>query len=398
MIYAENNNIVFLFGYNPTNFLFFFLNSIVTDVCFHPEGHTIAGCSSDNSIKLWDVRSGQIIQHYKAHDKCVNKISFHPSGNFLLSGSDDSVLKIWDIREGHLLYSLKAHKKPVFAVAFSSDGSKFVSGGGDKHALVWDSHLPSEIPVEESVMPSEDSRISLQMRSKPSGMISQKQQQQQQQPVPSTPARNNLSHNMKSIPLPTPTPTPPPAAPVFKGDVSPARELSFSVENENESPLLETALNDTVDINEHFQALSLPHCAHMPVEHPSSDEQQTLPSNMSVTLNNKSTLDEQIQKSQQPQIPQMPQQATLSPEIKGAMEFMVSQIRLLTESMGVLQERVTLVEDKLALVAKHSKCSCDVCQCAKSDAVSNEMNVTEKIIESEAEENKVADELEKMEV
>lgn len=42
---------------------------------------------TDNTIKVWDVRTHQLLQHYKAHTGPVTNIAFHPSGNFLISSS-----------------------------------------------------------------------------------------------------------------------------------------------------------------------------------------------------------------------------------------------------------------------------------------------------------------------
>lgn len=67
---------------------------MVTGVAFHPDGTCVASCSADNTIKLWDVRTNQLLQHYPAHADTVNSISFHPTGNFLLSSSNDATLKV----------------------------------------------------------------------------------------------------------------------------------------------------------------------------------------------------------------------------------------------------------------------------------------------------------------
>jgi centriolar protein POC1 len=51
-----------------------------------------------------------LIQHYDAHAGPVTSISFHPSGNYLVSSSDDSTLKIWDLKMGQILYTLYGHQ------------------------------------------------------------------------------------------------------------------------------------------------------------------------------------------------------------------------------------------------------------------------------------------------
>jgi hypothetical protein len=106
-------------------------------VRFHPDGTILASCSADHTIKLFDVRTHQLLQHYEAHEGAVNSIEFHPSGDFLLSASDDTALKVWDLREGHQLYTIHGHQSSVLAASFSPAGDYFVSGGCDELVMVW---------------------------------------------------------------------------------------------------------------------------------------------------------------------------------------------------------------------------------------------------------------------
>lgn len=108
---------------------------------FINDGNTVASCSVDKTIKLWDVKSHQLIQHYPAHSESVTSISVHPSGNYLLSSSLDSKLKIWDLREGRLLYTLQGHEGAINSACFSADGHFIASGGADQLIMVWKSNL-----------------------------------------------------------------------------------------------------------------------------------------------------------------------------------------------------------------------------------------------------------------
>jgi centriolar protein POC1 len=130
--------------------------SVVNKVAFHMDGRTIAACSADHSLKLWDSRTHQLIQHYPAHNDSVTDMSLHPvsptlsslfdltpnqSGNYILTSSKDSSMRIWDIREGRLIYTLHGHTGPTLAANFSQDGSFFASGGVDQLVMVWRSNL-----------------------------------------------------------------------------------------------------------------------------------------------------------------------------------------------------------------------------------------------------------------
>ena len=108
---------------------------------FHPDGTCIASGSSDRSIKIWDIRSQRLLQHYDAHQDGVNSVAFHPNGRFLLSASNDSTIKIWDLRQGHILYTLYGHEGASTDVNFSPCGDYFCSAGIDSVVMVWKSNL-----------------------------------------------------------------------------------------------------------------------------------------------------------------------------------------------------------------------------------------------------------------
>ena len=108
---------------------------------FHKEGNCVASGSSDKTIKMWDVRSHLLIQHYAAHDSAVTSLSLHDSGYYLLSASRDSTMRIWDLREGRLLFTMQSHIGPVNSAVFSRDGHFFASGGTDELVMVWKSNL-----------------------------------------------------------------------------------------------------------------------------------------------------------------------------------------------------------------------------------------------------------------
>jgi WD40 repeat protein len=54
----------------------------------------------DNTIKLWNVETGEEIRTLKGHDSSVNSVNFSPDGKTLVSGSWDNTIKLWNVETG----------------------------------------------------------------------------------------------------------------------------------------------------------------------------------------------------------------------------------------------------------------------------------------------------------
>ena len=127
------------------------LNCHVNSLMFHPSGTCIAAGNSDSTIKIWDIRTNKLLQHYQTHTDEVNSVCLHPSGNLLISASSDSTLKLFDLLEGRLIYTLHGHQpKKAVAVAFSHCGEYFASGGADNQLLYWKTNLSSYFNQENN--------------------------------------------------------------------------------------------------------------------------------------------------------------------------------------------------------------------------------------------------------
>lgn len=55
----------FHLGFMCEMIFFFFLQSYASHVDFHPSGTCIAAACTDNSVKVWDIRSHKMLQHYQ---------------------------------------------------------------------------------------------------------------------------------------------------------------------------------------------------------------------------------------------------------------------------------------------------------------------------------------------
>jgi hypothetical protein len=101
-------------------------------------------------VRVYDVAKNTVVRTIQAHNrpavKAVYCLAFSPDGKQLLSGSEDQTLKLWDASTGNLIREFKAHdakafpkghRDAVYCLAFSPDGKTVASGGADRTIKLW---------------------------------------------------------------------------------------------------------------------------------------------------------------------------------------------------------------------------------------------------------------------
>ena len=62
----------------------------------------MASCD-DKFVYLWDLNTKKPIQTYKEHSGVIHKVKFHSLGNFLASCSHDKKIKLYDLRSQNVI-------------------------------------------------------------------------------------------------------------------------------------------------------------------------------------------------------------------------------------------------------------------------------------------------------
>ncbi|MGI2906171.1 trypsin-like peptidase domain-containing protein [Tolypothrix sp. VBCCA 56010] len=112
-------------------------------VAFSPDGRTLASSGYDTTIKIWNLATGQVIRTLNGHSAAVGSVAISPDGRTLASGSvaggsDDKTIKIWNLATWQVIHTLNGHSNSsVFSVAFSPDGRTLASGGNDATIEIW---------------------------------------------------------------------------------------------------------------------------------------------------------------------------------------------------------------------------------------------------------------------
>ncbi|MCP4697230.1 MAG: hypothetical protein GY862_10315 [Gammaproteobacteria bacterium] len=119
----------------------------VNSVAFSPDGHHALSGSDDNTLNLWDIKTGTEIRSFSGHTDDVHSVAFSPNGHQALSGSDDGTLKLWNIETGTEIRSFYGGGGGIYSVAFSPDGRHALSGGwgGDYTLKLWEIDTGTEV-------------------------------------------------------------------------------------------------------------------------------------------------------------------------------------------------------------------------------------------------------------
>lgn len=109
----------------------------VLSATFSPDGEALATCDNAYTIRLWEVKTGQLLTLYQGHTHWIRSVAFSPTGDVLASGGADRTVRLWQRSTGQCTQVLIGHEEEVFSVAFSPDGQQLASASGDGTVKVW---------------------------------------------------------------------------------------------------------------------------------------------------------------------------------------------------------------------------------------------------------------------
>lgn len=138
----------------------------------------LASGSNDQSVRVWDIASGECKADLRGHDHVVECVVFVPvnayeylrelvgyqgmvvasptpdgkplnsskqvkvaaqaPGQYVVSGSRDKTLKLFDVATQQLLHTFNGHDNWVRGITFHPNGRYFLSVSDDKTLKIWD--------------------------------------------------------------------------------------------------------------------------------------------------------------------------------------------------------------------------------------------------------------------
>jgi WD40 repeat protein len=110
-----------------------------------PKGYILASGGADQSIRLWNLKTGQLLHRFLGHQGPVQTLSISPNGRRLVSGSLDRTILAWNLHRRALTDRFFSHSGSpyshccgaVYGVSYSPDGRVIASASADTTIKLW---------------------------------------------------------------------------------------------------------------------------------------------------------------------------------------------------------------------------------------------------------------------
>jgi WD40 repeat protein len=105
----------------------------ITSLAITPDGQILASGSYDKTIKLWNLKTGQLINTLTGHNSWVRSIAISPNGQILASAggslepNTDTNIRLWNLKTGELIRTIQGQPNSTSFVGFSADGQTLIT-------------------------------------------------------------------------------------------------------------------------------------------------------------------------------------------------------------------------------------------------------------------------------
>ncbi|KAI6595264.1 translation initiation factor eIF3 subunit [Pyricularia oryzae] len=97
----------------------------LTQVKFNPDGDLIFSVAKDQHICVWFAHNGERLGTYHGHQGAIWTVDCDPTSTIIATGSADNTIKLWEIKTGRCLHTWE-FPTAVKRVEFSPDGTRLL--------------------------------------------------------------------------------------------------------------------------------------------------------------------------------------------------------------------------------------------------------------------------------
>ncbi len=110
----------------------------VSSCAMSAQGLVISG-SYDCTVKLWNLKTGDLLKTIEAHSDRVNAVALSADGQSFASACQNGTIKAWKLGKGKVeeIFRLEAHQAAVTCIQFSVNGELLITGSEDKTVKIW---------------------------------------------------------------------------------------------------------------------------------------------------------------------------------------------------------------------------------------------------------------------
>lgn len=124
---------------------------IVLSLAFSADGRLLASSAEDDTIRIWDIATGETQHVLEGHSDAAMHVAFSPDGTQLASGGLDNTLRLWEVASGQPIGVYDELTSPIISTAFTEDNGRLVGLATDGDLPIWLPHIEVLTPARVGV-------------------------------------------------------------------------------------------------------------------------------------------------------------------------------------------------------------------------------------------------------